>query len=248
MMIMPNTAAKSCLCAAAVAILLAGCSAEDFPMVVVPKQHDYRLNHPLTVTSGSAVTWITFSADTAALPAGDIAKLGRYFASYIVAGHGRIKASVNRQNISEAVAAERVRALRAVAAQEGVKPREIEFEMIPTLQATGGPVSVKLSYLRYIAGLPKCPDWSKDMIYGNANTIHSNFGCATQSNLGAMVVDPADLVRMRPLAPSDAEIGDNAIRVLRLPSGTTSGAAATSTGSTTTPTGTTTGGATGTTE
>lgn len=231
---------KTKLLACGVALFLAGCSGEDFPMIVDQAEHDYRVRHPLTVESGTAVTWISFSADTAALGAGDISKLGRYFASYIAAGHGKIKASVSRHNISNNVAVERVRALQAVAAQEGIKAREIEFEIVPALTAVDGPVAAKLGYLRYVAGLPTCPDWSKDAIYSSSNTNHSNFGCATQSNLGAMIVDPSDLVRMRPMAPSDAEIGDSAIRILRVPSGVTSGSATTSTGTSGTPSGTST--------
>jgi len=215
------------LAAAAVVLMFGACSSEDFPMTVAQIEHDYRLRHPVTVEQGSAVTWISFSGETAALGAADVAKLGRYFASFIEAGHGPITATMSRDKVSEALVRERIQALRTVAAQDGVRRGEIDFVIAPSVAAPDGPVAAKLGYTRYIAGLPKCPDWSKDTAYSSTNTDHSNFGCATQSNWGAMVVDPADLIRMRPLSPSDAAVGDNAIRVLRAPASAATGAAAT---------------------
>jgi pilus biogenesis lipoprotein CpaD len=56
---------------------------------------------------------------------------------------------------------------------------------------------------RYLITLPPCPDWSKQSGTDFANQPHSNFGCATQTNLGLMVAEPRDLVRGRSLAPAD---------------------------------------------
>ncbi len=225
--------------AAALSLVLAGCSYDDYPMTVKQIEHDYRVRHPLTVKSGTAVTWVSFSGDTAVLGGRDVAKLGRYFASYIEAGHGVIKASVSGQNITTSTAADRVRALKAIAAQEGIKDSEIQISIVPELPASDGLAAAKLGYMRYVVNVPPCPDWSKDRSASGINTDHTNFGCATQANFGAMIVDPADLFRMRTMAPSDAEIGDSAIRVLRAPTSTTSGSAATLTTSTGTSTGTT---------
>ena len=56
---------------------------------------------------------------------------------------------------------------------------------------------------RYLVVLPPCPDWSRRSGTDFANLPHSNFGCATQTNLGLMVAEPRDLVRGRALAPAD---------------------------------------------
>jgi len=220
---------KVALLALGASIVLAGC-AEDFPMIVEPQEHDYRQKHPLTVKTGTAVTWISFNGKSAVLGLSEIAKLGRYFASYIAAGQSTITITVGKEGVLKGVVDERIQALRTVALQEGLKARELRFEIADTVSAPDGPVAAKLGYLRYIAELPPCPDWSKDSVFSSTNTNHSNFGCATQSNLGAMIVDPADLVRMRPMAPSDAEIGDNAIRVLRVPAAPATTGTATGTG------------------
>lgn len=56
---------------------------------------------------------------------------------------------------------------------------------------------------RYVVTLPPCPDWSRESGTDFANLPHSNFGCATQTNLGLMVAEPRDLVQGRGLAPAD---------------------------------------------
>jgi pilus assembly protein CpaD len=57
---------------------------------------------------------------------------------------------------------------------------------------------------RYVVSLPNCPDWTKPSSTDDANTLASNFGCATMTDLGLMVADPRDLVVGRKLGPSDA--------------------------------------------
>ena len=57
----------------------------------------------------------------------------------------------------------------------------------------------------YLVTLPPCPDWSRQSGTDFANLPHSNFGCATQTNLGLMIAEPEDLVRGRKLAPADGD-------------------------------------------
>jgi pilus assembly protein CpaD len=55
---------------------------------------------------------------------------------------------------------------------------------------------------RHLVSLPPCPDWSRESGLDYSNLPHSNFGCATQTNLGLMIADPEDLVRGRKLGPA----------------------------------------------
>lgn len=63
---------------------------------------------------------------------------------------------------------------------------------------TGAPIApgtVRVVITRMHASVPGCPDWSRnESSEFNANTS-SNQGCATNSNLAAMVANPGDLVR-----------------------------------------------------
>src|ERR1019366_6262420 len=57
---------------------------------------------------------------------------------------------------------------------------------------------------RYLVSLPPCPNWSKWPPDDFTNTLASNFGCATVTNLGHMVASPADLAQGRPVGLADA--------------------------------------------
>ena len=63
---------------------------------------------------------------------------------------------------------------------------------------TGSPITpgtVRVVVSRMRAGVPGCPDWSRNLTSDFGGHTHSNYGCATNANLAAMVANPADLVR-----------------------------------------------------
>jgi pilus assembly protein CpaD len=47
---------------------------------------------------------------------------------------------------------------------------------------------------RSVASVPGCPDWSDKSETNLTNGTHSNFGCAINANLAAMVADPEHLI------------------------------------------------------
>ncbi len=64
------------------------------------------------------------------------------------------------------------------------------------------------------AYVPGCPDWhaaGRD----SAAMTDSNYGCATSSNLAAMIANPADLLHGRAYAGTDAETATRAIKAWR---------------------------------
>jgi len=79
------------------------------------------------------------------------------------------------------------------------------------LLADAGPVlpgrlpagMVRLVIERSVANVPDCPDWRRPSNFELAASTSSNFGCATQSNLAAMVADPNDLAEGRDYAGAD---------------------------------------------
>lgn len=56
------------------------------------------------------------------------------------------------------------------------------------------PGRVRVVVSRMSASVPGCPDWSYSGQIGAPISTDSNYGCATNSNLAAMVADPNDLV------------------------------------------------------
>jgi len=71
------------------------------------------------------------------------------------------------------------------------------------------------------ATVPGCPDWSD--AENNADEGQSaNFGCATRSNLAAMIADPADLLHGQVATTTDAVATVRALKAYRelIPTGT----------------------------
>lgn len=65
----------------------------------------------------------------------------------------------------------------------------------PLAQAAINAGTVRISLTRASATVPGCPDWSSNSETNLNNATHPNFGCATTSNLAAMVANPDDLLR-----------------------------------------------------
>lgn len=89
-------------------------------------------------------------------------------------------------------------------------------EQAPVTGATVAPGTMRVVVSRTTARVPGCPDYSR-MYEPNFNAhTSSNYGCATNSNLAAMVANPTDLVRGAPDAGDVAsQVGTRAIGVLR---------------------------------
>jgi pilus assembly protein CpaD len=78
------------------------------------------------------------------------------------------------------------------------------------------PGNVRVIVSRVAASVPGCPDWSrKSQPEFNGNGM-SNYGCATNSNLAAMVANPEDLVSGQIGSPvSSAASATKAIKTYR---------------------------------
>ena len=66
---------------------------------------------------------------------------------------------------------------------------------VPVTGAPVTPGTVRVVVSRMHARVPGCPDWSRDESSEFNGNTSSNQGCAINSNLAAMVANPADLVR-----------------------------------------------------
>ena len=75
------------------------------------------------------------------------------------------------------------------------------------------PGTVRVIISRATASVPGCPDWNGR---SGAGSTSPNYGCATNSNLAAMIADPNDLVLGQTSGSAgDAATGAKAIRIYR---------------------------------
>lgn len=77
---------------------------------------------------------------------------------------------------------------------------------------TGAPVApgtVRIVISRMKASVPGCPDYTRQNKPEFNSNSSSNLGCAVNSNLAAMVANPADLVRGQPGADSNDNLSSS---------------------------------------
>lgn len=65
----------------------------------------------------------------------------------------------------------------------------------PVTGAPVAPSTVRVVVSRLKADVPGCSDWSRDSAHEFESNTSSNYGCAVNSNVAAMVANPGDLVR-----------------------------------------------------
>lgn len=85
------------------------------------------------------------------------------------------------------------------------------------------PGSIRVILSRMTADVPDCPDWRTPAQPNWHGANMSNYGCATNGNLAAMVADPADLLAGRKGRPADVTMPTaKAVKAYRdaAPSGT----------------------------
>jgi pilus assembly protein CpaD len=94
---------------------------------------------------------------------------------------------------------------------------------VPVTAGTVQPGSVRVVVARRRAEVPGCPNWTRPAAPDFNNRSMSNFGCAVNSNIAAMIADPEDLVHGREGASvTDTVTASRAIQMYRAtpPSGT----------------------------
>lgn len=82
--------------------------------------------------------------------------------------------------------------------------------------APSGGAAVEVIVERYEAHAVDCPDWSKAPGGDPSNRVDSNFGCASQAELAAMVVDAHDLIVGREPGPQTGLPGSHPTELYRL--------------------------------
>lgn len=68
---------------------------------------------------------------------------------------------------------------------------------------------------RASATVPGCPNWDSKFAVNIVNATSSNYGCASNSNLAAMVADPNDLIKGARSDRTDPSAATRAIRTYR---------------------------------
>jgi pilus assembly protein CpaD len=88
-------------------------------------------------------------------------------------------------------------------------------EAVPVTSGAVPAGYLRVTITRASAMVPGCPDWSRRNSSSDQNTTSSNYGCAVNSNLAAMVADPNDLIKGSRNETPDPSAATKPIRVFR---------------------------------
>lgn len=188
---------------------LGGCNTNG-ETVTASVPNDYRLRHPIAVQEADRSIVIFVGQGRGGLSASQRADVMGLAQIWVREGTGAIIADVPVDTPNARAAASSFQEIRAVLMAGGVPSRGITSRHYhpddPRTLAT-----IRLSYPTIVAVAGPCGLWPEDL--GPSvmnpdyfeNKPYSNFGCASQRNLAAMIDNPADLEQPRPETPAYTE-------------------------------------------
>lgn len=157
---------------------LAGCGADLV-------DHDYRLRYPIGVEQHTAILDVESAEE-------DHDRVAAFAAGFLRAG-GKVAVTVNGRAADDAEAIALAQDIGATLRGLGIAAGEIELRLV----VNSADRRAVLTYVFYVARPPQCGTWTTDISNNLDNAPSEHFGCATQRNLGAMVANPRDLIRMQ---------------------------------------------------
>jgi len=193
----------------AAALLAAGCTPESarWSAAEAPKANKVDF-----VTMAHEVHF----APGATAPAAGEAKALSEFLDNVALGYGdqvTVDTGPSSGNaLADALAAKRLEAVTVLLRQHRIRAQPASRPTVDGALARDG---VVVTVGRYVVTGPSCPDHSKPEADDFANTAPSNYGCATATNLGLMVANPADLVHGTPAGPADGEFAARGVQQYR---------------------------------
>jgi pilus assembly protein CpaD len=189
----------------ALGLAVAGCAAQPRSLSPANNPSIYSLHQPV-------VEHTNFVFDVASqndgVPAAEQARLGAWFESIGLAYGDHV-------TIDEAQGYESAGARRDIAMVAAAPGLLVAVDGAPATEGAVVPGTVRIVAGRSTASVPGCPEWSDPGIESPVRT-GTNYGCAINSNLAAMIANPDDLVHGREASGNGtAIIAGRAVRVYR---------------------------------
>jgi pilus assembly protein CpaD len=170
----------------------------------------------LTLDTSTTRVDLRFAPGSAQLAPAEVAQLRRLAATGAIGSADRVTVAAEGPPY---LAEQRVASVSDVLLHYGVVVSGAQLAYLPPNHAI-------VEVTRTLVTLPACPNWSKRSQPDYANAPSSNFGCATETNLGLMVANPTDLASARSLSPANGQPAAAAVqryltdKVMELPSET----------------------------
>lgn len=201
------TAARRMLLAMGLVLALAGCrDMETATKVAGWALVDPSQRHPIIVSEHPKHLAVRVSRGSSKLSRRQRARIVNFLAHYRSIANSRLSIWVPTGSRNEVAAMAVVENIRALAVDVGFAEANM---VIRTYRGRGKrQPPLGLTFTRYVAKGPDCGRWPSNLGATRRNLAYTNFGCAQQRNLAAMIANPGDLLGPRTMTPGSGERRD----------------------------------------
>jgi pilus assembly protein CpaD len=170
----------------------------------------YDSNNTVYSENQPVVEYTDFALDLStngdSVPGNELARLDGWFAGLQLRYGDTISVADSFHSAGVRADVSRVAADYGILVSDDVPPTAGEVQ----------PGSARVIVSRATASVPNCPNWRQSKLSGAPISTESNFGCAINSNLAAMIANPNDLVIGREGSGTrDAATASKAIKTYR---------------------------------
>ncbi|MEZ5871495.1 MAG: CpaD family pilus assembly lipoprotein [Nitratireductor sp.] len=185
--------------------IVGGCASHERDQVVVSSvPDDYRTRHPIIVSQAETKEDLIVSASAKVLSMRDHDVVQAFGSRFKRSGASAMAILIPTGSPNEAAARRIARQIVPVLSEMGISKTRI---LVQNYQASGhgDGATVRLVFSDMKAALEtECGQWNESLVDTSENRNYSNFGCATQKNLAAMIAEPADLLGPRGVTDIDS--------------------------------------------
>jgi len=183
-------------------LIMAGCQSQQSQSQLLAS-HDYRYRHPIVITEEPETLDLPIGRNTRRLYGPVEGTVTAFAVESQRKGNGAVEILVPSGGANESAVHSVTGNIRAALQRGGLSRTRISTRTY-AVQDPNADAPIRLSYARMQATAGPCGSWPKNIGGGiGENTEYENFGCATQSNLAAMVENPSDLLTPRASTPAD---------------------------------------------
>lgn len=191
------------LAAGLIGLSLAGCKTNRTEIVgSIPD--DYRLTHPIVLGENLATLDVPVGPDTPYLTRDMKGNIAAFGDTFVRSGGTAIAIVVPTGAANERAARAMAGQIAGVLKSVGIPPRAIDHRAYAA-EPLAAEAPIRLAFARMEARTKPCGLWEDQSASTFENKHYQNYGCATQTNLAAMVSNPLDLIYPRRMSPPDAE-------------------------------------------
>lgn len=159
--------------------------------------------YPISVERGEVTLSLDVAPGMHRLSSSQRAQVSAFISQYRRSAGGQLQIKAPSGTMNEMAALNAVADIRNVLGEHNIPSGAVRFA--PYGNGTAGDPPVIISYMGFRAVASDCGNWSENLAVTTRNRLSPNFGCAYQHNLAAMVADPRDFERARPLGPASTE-------------------------------------------